>query len=120
MTWKMTLSKDLANELGEAVEEIPTTMGTDIALAIVSALGPSITIATTSLFSSEVFRHALHRWCKHSQDAIHISLGTPASKISIDLDEGTAPQMAQEVAEIITKFIAIHPGGTAGSTPISH
>ena len=41
MTLKMTLSRDLVKELGETVEQVPTPMGAEVVLAVVSALGPS-------------------------------------------------------------------------------
>jgi hypothetical protein len=113
----MTLSQDLVEELGEAVEQVPTPMGTDVALAVVSALGPSLTIATTALFSPVAFRDALHRWCSHSPGPVHISGERGGSKFSFDLDERTAAVMAPELAEFVAKFPATHPDGPADQHP---
>jgi hypothetical protein len=109
----MTLSQDLVEELGEAVEQIPTPMGTDVVLAVVSALGPSLTIATTALFSPVAFRDALHHWCKHSPGPVHISARRGRSKVIIDLPDPTAAVMAPEVADFVAKFLATHPDGPA-------
>jgi hypothetical protein len=117
MTLKMKLSRDLAEELGDAVEQVPTHMGTDAVLAVVSALGPSLTVVTTSLFSPETFHNALHRWCKDSRKPVHVSAQVGANSISIDIDERTAPEMATVVAAVVAKFVATHPDAPASSTP---
>lgn len=116
MTLKMTLSRDLVKELGEAVEQVPTPMGTEVVLAVVSALGPSITIATTRFFSPDTFRDALHRWCRRSLGSVHISGERGESKFSFVLDERTAPEMAVEAAQFVVKFLATQPGVVGGST----
>lgn len=118
MNLKMTLSQDLVEELGEAVEQVPTAMGTDAALAIVSALGPSLTIVTTKFFSPEAFRNALQRWCRNSSEPIHISGERRGSKFSIDLDDRTAPEMALQTAEFVARFLAALPDGPGRSTSI--
>lgn len=116
MTWTMTLSRDLVKELGEAVEQVPTTMGTEAVLAVVSALGPSITIVTTRVFSPGTFRDALHRWCRRSLGPVHISGERGESKFSFVLDERTAPEMAVEAAQFVAKFLATQPGAVSGPT----
>jgi hypothetical protein len=117
VTLKMTLSRDLVKELGEAVQQVPTPMGTDVVLAVVSALGPSLTVVTTSLFSPETFRAALHHWCKHSRKPVHVSAQVGADSISIILDERTAPEMATVVSAVVAKFLATHPDAAGGSAP---
>jgi hypothetical protein len=117
VTLKMTLSRDLVKELGAAVQPVPTHMGPDVALAVVSALGPSLTVVTTTLFSSETFREALHRWCKHSRKPFHISAQVGPDSISIDLGERAAPEMAAVVSAVVAKFLAIHPDAAGGSAP---
>jgi hypothetical protein len=116
MILRMTLSEDLVEELGEAVEQVPTPMGADVVLAVVSALGPSLTIVTTRLFSPETFRVALRRWCKHSQAPVQLSARIGGSSISFEFDERTGPEMATEVSRVFAKFLATHPDGAAGST----
>ena len=118
MTLKMTLSQDLVEELGEAVEQVPTVLGADMALAIVSALGPSLTIVATRFFSPEAFRNALHRWCRNSSEPVHISGERRGSKFSIDLDDRTAPDMALQTAEFVTRFLTSLPDGPGRSTSI--
>jgi hypothetical protein len=113
----MTLSRDLVKELGEAVEQVPTPMGTEVALAVVSALGPSITIVTTRFFSPDIFRDALHRWCKRSLGSVHISGERGESKFSIILDERAAAETAVEAAQFVAKFLATQPGAVGVSTP---
>ncbi len=117
---QMTLSEDLVKELGEAVERVPTTMGTDIVLAVVSAVGPSLTIVTTRFFSPETFRDALHRWCgnKNRLGPVHISGERRGSKFLLDLDECTAAEMGPKVAEFVAEFLEIHPDGPGRSASI--
>jgi hypothetical protein len=114
----MTLSQDLVEELGEAVEQVPTSMGADIVVAVVSAVGPSLTIITTSLFSPDSFRGALHRWCGHSPVPVHLAGERRGSKFSFDLDERTAPEMAAAAAEFVARFLETHPDGPGTSTAI--
>jgi len=116
VTLKMTLSRDLVKELGETVEQVPTPMGADVVLAVVSALGPSLTIATTRFFSLDTFRDALHRWCKRSLGPVRISGERGESKFSFVFDENTAPEMATEAAQFVAKFLATQPGALGGST----
>ena len=118
MTLKMTLSQDLVEELGDAVEQVPTAMGADTALAIVSALGPSLTIVTTRFFSPEAFRDALHRWCRNSSGPIHLSGERRGSRFSIDLDDRTASDLALPATEFATRFFATLPDGPGRSTSI--
>jgi hypothetical protein len=118
MTLKMTLSQDLVEELGEAVKQIPTPMGADIVVAVVSAVGPSLTIVTTRFFSPDSFRDALHRWCSHSPVPVHLSGERRGSKFSFDLDERTAPEMASQAAEFVARFLETHPDGPGTSTAI--
>jgi hypothetical protein len=117
VTLKMTLSRDLVKELGEAVQQVPTHMGTDVVLTVVSALGPSLTVVTTTLFSSETFREALHLWCKHSRKPVQVSAQVGVDSISIVLDERTAPEMATVVSAVVAKFLATHPDAVGGSAP---
>lgn len=117
MTLKMTLSRDLVKELGEAVQQVPTHMGADVVLTVVSALGPSLTVVTTTLFSSETFRDALHLWCKHSRKPVQVSAQVGADSISIVLNERTAPEMATVVSAVVAKFLATHPDAVSGSAP---
>lgn len=117
MTLKMTLSRDLVKDLGEAVEQVPTPLGTEVVLAVMSALGPSLTIVTTRFFSLDIFRDALHRWCRRSPGPVHISGECGESKFSFVFDERTAPEMATEAAQFVAKFLATQPGTVGGSTP---
>lgn len=118
MILKMTLSRDLVEKLGDAVEQVPTPMGTDIVLAVVSALGPSVTIVTTRFFSPETFRDALHRWCRDSPGPVHISGERRGSKFTFDLDERTLTEMGPKAAEFAATFLAVLPGGPGGSTSV--
>lgn len=117
MTLKMTLPRDLVKELGEAVEQVPTRMGTEVVvLGVMSALGPSLTIVTTRFFSPDIFRVALHRWCKRSLGRVRISGEHDGSTFSFDLDERAAPEMVREAAEFAVKFLPTHPDVVTGST----
>jgi hypothetical protein len=113
---KMKLSKGLVEELGETVEQVPTSMGVDVVVAVIGALSPSLTIVTTSLFSPDAFRQALRRWCKRTEEPVRFVGEFGRNKISIDLDNRTASEMAAEVSEIVAKFIATHPSEAARST----
>lgn len=110
---KMTLSEDLASPLGDGVEQVATSMGMDVALSIISSLGPSITVITTSLFSSENFRDTLHHWCKSSKGRIRIIGKKNGETLNLVLEERTANNMAPEIAEVVTKFIADSPNEPA-------
>lgn len=112
---RMTLSEDLARSMGDIVQEVPTTLGADIVLSVLSSVGPSITIVTTSVFSSGAFRAALRRWCSQGEEPLRFSGVVGRNRLSIELDERTAEQMADEVSGIVAKFIATHPDGAAGS-----
>jgi len=116
VTLKMTLSRDLVKELGEAVEQVPTPLGTGEVLAVVSALGPSLTIVTTRFFSLDTFRDALHRWCRHSLGPVRISGERGESEFLFVLDERTAPEVAIEAAQFVAKFLGTQPGAVGGST----
>ena len=113
---KMTLSRDLVKELGEAVEQVPTPMGAEVVLAVVSALGPSLTVVTTKFFSLDTFRDALHSWFGRSLGPVRISGERGESKFSFVLDERTAPEVAIEAAQFVAKFLATQPGAVGGST----
>lgn len=117
MTLKMTLSRDLVKELGEAVEQVPTPMGAEeLVLAVVSALGPSLTVVTTRFFSLDTFRDALHSWFGRSLGPVRISGERGESKFVLVLDERTAPEVAIEAAQFVAKFLAAQPGPVGGST----
>jgi hypothetical protein len=111
---RMTLSEDLARLMGDTVQEVPTTLGTDIVLSVLSSVGPSITIVTTSVFSSGAFRAALRRWCSQREEPVRFSGVSGRNRLSIDLDEHTAEEMADEVSRIVAKFIATPPDAAAG------
>lgn len=113
MALTMTLPEDLAEELGEIVERTPASMGPDIVLSVVSALGPSVTIVTTALFSCEAFRLKLLHWCKHrrDQDPVCFIAKSPDIRVSIELDERTAGEMSEEISKFMAKLIAIQSGG---------
>jgi hypothetical protein len=113
----MKLSEDLGRLMGEAVEEVPSTLGTDVVLSVLSAVGPSITIVTTSVFSSGAFRAALRRWCSQRDEPVRFSAVNGSNRLTIDLDEHTAKEMADEVSGIYAKFIATLPDGAAGPVP---
>jgi hypothetical protein len=116
MILKMTLPKDLAEELGESVEQVPTHLG-DIALSLIT-VNPSLTIVTTSLFSAEAFRVALHHWLRRNKERVRFSGEFGRNKLSIDCDERAAAEMADELAEVVAKFLATHPDRAAPPTSI--
>jgi hypothetical protein len=108
MTLRMTVSEGLAEQMGQIAEQVPSSLGIDIALSIFT-LGPSVTVVTTNLFTSEAFRIVLHRWCKHVSEPTSVTLKAGRDKISLDLDECTANKMAPEISGLISKFIEVHP-----------
>ena len=115
MTLKMTLPEDLAMQMDQIAEEVPTSMGIDMAVSIVT-LGPSVTVATTSLFTYEVFRGILNHWFKHTKGPVSITLKDGRSKVSFELDRLKANELATGISEVVTKFIQAQPDKATSST----
>jgi hypothetical protein len=115
VTLKMTLSEDLARQMDQITEEVPTSMGIDMPVSIVT-LGPSVTVATTSLFTYEAFRGVLHHWFKHTRGPVSIALKDGRSRVSFELERHKANYLATEISEVVTKFIQAQPDKATSST----
>jgi hypothetical protein len=113
----MTLPEDLARQMDQIVQEVPTDMGIHMAISIVT-LEPSVTVAATSLFTYEALRSALHRWFKHTRaPVVSITLKDGNSEMSFKLPRPKVNNLALEMGDLVTKFIQPQPDKTTSSTP---
>ena len=117
VTRRMTLPEDLARQMDQMVQEVPTEMGIQMAISIVT-LEPSVTVAVTSLFTYEAFRSVLHRWFKHTRaPVVSLTLKDGKSELSFKVERAKANNLALEMGDVVTKFIQPQPDKTASSTP---